>query len=87
MSVKEGKEGRLFLHQVERGAAGRSYGIEVARLAGLPNIVLRRALELLGIFEREGVEVKDIPEPLPQNALKRQVLMFSPESDAVIEEL
>ena len=87
MSVKEGKEGILFLHQVERGAAGRSYGIEVARLAGLPNIVLRRALELLGIFEREGVEVKDIPEPLPQNALKRQVLMFSPESDAVIEEL
>lgn len=87
MSVSEGKEGILFLHQVVKGHASRSYGIEVARLAGLPNIVLRRAFELLAIFEREGFEMKDIPEPLPQNALKQQILLFSPESDAIIEEL
>ena len=77
----------MFLHQVEAGPAGRSYGIEVARIAGLPDMVLRRAFELLGVFERDGVEVKNIPEALPQNALKRQIMLFSPESDAIIEEL
>lgn len=87
MSVSEGSDGILFMHQVERGPAGRSYGIEVARLAGLPDIVLRRAFELLGVFEREGVETKNIPEALPQNALKRQIMLLSPESDAIIEEL
>ena len=87
MAVSEGKEGVLFLHQVVSGPAGRSYGIEVARLAGLPDTVLRRAFELLNVFERDGADVKDVPAPLPLNALKRQIMMFSPESDAVIEEL
>ncbi len=87
MTVSEGKEGILFLHQVVPGAAGRSYGIEVARIAGLPDVVLRRAFELLGIFEKDGLEVKEIPAPLPQTALRRQIMMLSPEADAVVEEL
>ncbi|MBQ6664543.1 MAG: DNA mismatch repair protein MutS, partial [Synergistaceae bacterium] len=87
MTVSEGKEGIMFLHQVVIGAAGRSYGIEVARIAGLPDVVLRRAFELLEVFEREGVETKDIPAPLPQVALRRQIMLFSPESDGIIEEL
>ncbi len=87
MTVSEGRDGILFLHQVARGAAGRSYGIEVARIAGLPDVVLRRAFELLEIFEKDGLTVKEIPAPLPQVALRRQIMLLSPESDAVIEEL
>lgn len=87
MTVSEGKDGILFLHQVVRGAAGRSYGIEVARIAGLPDVVLRRAFELLEIFETDGLKVKEIPAPLPQIALRRQIMLLSPESDAVVEEL
>ena len=87
MTVAEGKEGIMFLHQVVPGPAGRSYGIEVARIAGLPDVVLRRAFELLGVFENEGLEAREIPDPLPQVALRRQIMMFSPESDAIIEEL
>lgn len=87
MSVTEGREGIVFLHQVQEGPAGRSYGIEVARLAGVPDPVLRRAFELLEIFEHDGIEAKDIPDPLPQNALKRQIMLFSPEADAIVEEL
>lgn len=87
MTVSEGKDGILFLHQVVRGAAGRSYGIEVARIAGLPDVVLRRAFELLEIFENDGLKVKEIPAPLPQIALRRQIMLLSPESDAVVEEL
>ena len=87
MAVSEGKDGILFLHQVVKGPADRSYGIEVARLAGLPDIVLRRSFELLEIFEREGFEVKEISAPLPQIALKRQIMMFSPEADGLVEEI
>ena len=90
MSVNEGKDGILFLHQVQEGAADRSYGIEVARLAGLPDVVLRRAFELMEIFENENstkIDHKKISPPLPQIALKRQILLFSPETDAIVEEL
>ena len=89
MKVSENDSGILFLHQVIEGPASRSYGIEVARLAGLPDIVLRRAFDLLEIFERDGINVnlEKIPEPLTQKALKRQIMLLSPESDAIIEEL
>ncbi|HUQ20076.1 MAG TPA: DNA mismatch repair protein MutS [Gemmatimonadaceae bacterium] len=49
-------EGRvLFLHRLVAGGANRSYGIEVGRLAGLPEPVLQRARALLSIFEREQI--------------------------------
>ena len=87
MAVTEGGEGILFLHQVAPRPADRSYGIEVARLAGLPKSVLRRAFELLELFEREGVERSAIPDPLPLTHLREQLTLFSPEADAVVEEL
>ncbi|MDR2529195.1 MAG: DNA mismatch repair protein MutS [Synergistaceae bacterium] len=85
MAVSEGSGGILFLHQVTPRPADRSYGIEVARLAGLPKTVLRRAFELLEIFEREGFERSSIPDPLTR--LHEQLTLFSPEADAIIEEL
>ena len=90
MAVSEGRDGILFLHQVKEGPADRSYGIEVARLAGLPDVVLRRAFELMEIFERENpthINQEKISPPLPQIALKRQIMLFSPEKDGIIEEL
>ena len=47
MRVKEWKGDVVFLHEVAPGAADRSYGIQVARLAGLPQAVLARAEEVL----------------------------------------
>jgi DNA mismatch repair protein MutS len=47
VSVKESAGGIVFLRKVEPGAADRSYGIEVAKLAGLPNEVIARAREVL----------------------------------------
>jgi DNA mismatch repair protein MutS len=87
MAVAEGDDGILFLHQVQPRPADRSYGIEVARLAGLPKPVLRRAFELLEIFEREGFERSSIPEPLPMKHMHEQLSLFSPMTDAVVEEL
>ncbi len=52
MAVKEWKGDLVFLHEVREGAADRSYGIQVARLAGLPSPVIRRAREVLAMLER-----------------------------------
>ena len=54
VSVKETAGGIVFLRKVEPGAADRSYGIEVAKLAGLPNEVIERAREVLA--EHESAE-------------------------------
>ncbi len=52
VTVKETAGGIVFLHTVEAGAASKSYGIEVARLAGLPVGVIARAREVLKLHER-----------------------------------
>jgi len=52
MKVKEWKGEVVFLHEVTAGAADRSYGIHVARLAGLPGAAIARAQEVLEILER-----------------------------------
>ncbi|MDZ7710094.1 MAG: DNA mismatch repair protein MutS [Roseovarius sp.] len=57
VSVKEHDGEVIFLHEVRRGAADRSYGVQVARLAGLPDAVVERArvvLDALEKGEREG---------------------------------
>ncbi|HWA41715.1 MAG TPA: DNA mismatch repair protein MutS, partial [Hypericibacter adhaerens] len=51
MSVREWEGEVVFLHEVVPGAADRSYGIQVARLAGLPERVLARARQVLGVLE------------------------------------
>ena len=57
VTVKEWEGEVIFLHEVRQGAADRSYGVQVARLAGLPQAVIERAktvLEALEKGEREG---------------------------------
>tara|TARA_R100000935_G_scaffold10360_7_gene20704 strand:- start:1188 stop:2222 length:1035 start_codon:yes stop_codon:yes gene_type:complete len=57
VSVKEWDGDVIFLHEVKKGTADRSYGVQVARLAGLPPVVVARAkvvLEALEKGEREG---------------------------------
>ena len=61
MAVGENASGITFRHQVVSGAANRSYGIEVARLAGLPKSVLTRANELLKNFEKNRVIISNAP--------------------------
>jgi len=57
VAVKEWEGDVIFLHEVRKGTADRSYGVQVARLAGLPPVVVERAkvvLEALEKGEREG---------------------------------
>ncbi len=67
MEVKEWKDEIIFLHKVAPGAADRSYGIHVAKLAGLPAGAVARAQEVLGHLEggeRAGI-AKELANDLP----------------------
>jgi DNA mismatch repair protein MutS len=54
MRVKEWRGSVVFLHEVAEGAAGRSWGVHVAQLAGVPSPIVRRAAALLAALEKSG---------------------------------
>lgn len=64
MKVKEFRGDVVFLHEVGSGPADRSYGVAVARLAGLPDEVVRRAGEILKMLEKDGARTR-VVEDLP----------------------
>ncbi len=86
VSVKETGGGVVFLRKVEPGAADRSYGIEVAKLAGLPNEVIARAREVLA--EHESAE-RELTEHLSPGATPppTQLTIFTPISQPVLDKL
>jgi DNA mismatch repair protein MutS len=59
MDVREWREEIVFLHKVKPGAADRSYGIQVAKLAGLPKPVTVRAAEVLALLEKADARASD----------------------------
>jgi DNA mismatch repair protein MutS len=87
VAVKETGGDVVFLRKVEPGAADQSYGIEVAKLAGLPAEVITRAREVLA--EHENAErtatgrlgARDTPPP------PRQLTIFTPLSHEVLDRL
>src|SRR5205823_11239547 len=74
VAIKELGDQILFIRKVEPGAADRSYGIEVARLAGLPLQVIERAREVLKLHEKTEQLVTDELKP----AGPVQVQLFAP---------
>jgi DNA mismatch repair protein MutS len=82
MRVKEWKQDVVFLHEVAAGAGGRSWGVHVARLAGVPATVVRRAGMLLTALEQRAGRITDAaalplfaavapaPVPLAADALR-----------------
>ena len=52
VAVEEQKDALVFLHRVIAGCASRSYGIEAARLAGVPMVVVERARQVLAQVEQ-----------------------------------
>jgi DNA mismatch repair protein MutS len=86
VTVRENATGIVFLHTVEPGAASKSYGIEVARLAGLPNAVISRAREVLKVHERaESQQVRE-SSPTPK-APRVQMTMFTPLSQRIVDRI
>jgi DNA mismatch repair protein MutS len=61
MAVAEDKDEIIFLHRVIKGEANRSYGIEVAKLAGIPKEVIDRASEILKTLENNNDKSNNVP--------------------------
>jgi DNA mismatch repair protein MutS len=83
VGVKESPSGIVFLHNIEPGAASKSYGIEVARLAGLPVAVIERARHVLRQHEkqeRQSVQVETQAEPV-------QLTIFTPLSQRIVDRI
>jgi DNA mismatch repair protein MutS len=76
VSVKEAGDRIIFLRKVEPGKADRSYGIEVARLAGLPPRVIDRANQVLRLHERTERVVTGELSPAPTQPV--QIQLFEP---------
>ena len=90
VTAKETAGGIVFLHTVEAGAASKSYGIEVARLAGLPGAVIARAREVLKLHER--AETQQVGATLSRTAGEMagpalQMTMFTPLSQKIVDRL
>ncbi len=81
MRIKEWQGDIVFLHEVGEGAVNRSYGIHVARLAGLPDAVLTRAEQVLNQLEEKKTHQKPLFDDLPLfSALEKQ-----PPKESVVE--
>ena len=90
VSVKEVGQEIIFLRKVEPGAADKSYGIEVARLAGLPPSVLERARDILKKHEEGEHEISDQLTrsfKRKQTSLENQLNLFVLSDHEVLEEL
>ena len=93
ITVRETKDWITFLRKVVRGGSDRSYGIHVARLAGIPKNVTDRAQQILQILETESTEATQIIEGKKGNTKadqdKRQLPLFewASQNHPVLEEL
>jgi len=92
VSVKETPNEIIFLRHVEPGSASKSYGIEVARLAGLPRSVIERAREVLKKHEQSEHELSERLSPgaansLPGSSPNGQEVLFTPIDREVLEKL
>jgi DNA mismatch repair protein MutS len=91
VSVKETPNEIIFLRHVEPGSANKSYGIEVARLAGLPRSVIERAREVLKKHEQSEHQLSEKLSPSAAEAATNghaaQSVLFTPLDRAVLDKL
>jgi DNA mismatch repair protein MutS len=83
-AVREWNDEIIFLRKIVEGGADRSYGVQVARLAGLPSEVLRRAKEVLAHLEPQ---ISRVAPPEPGQPSAQPDLFETPPSRALMEEI
>jgi DNA mismatch repair protein MutS len=91
VAVKEQGDHIVWLHKLVPGGTDRSYGIQVARMAGIPPEVIARAKEILVSLERGGAratgDVVGKGASIPTTKQKVQLTLFEAENHPVLEEL
>ncbi|MEZ5989339.1 MAG: DNA mismatch repair protein MutS [Planctomycetota bacterium] len=85
VAVREWNDDIVFLHRIQPGGTDKSYGIHVARLAGIPGPILERARAILDRLESEGQR----PDPAATRARDRtrQLDLFRPPAERLLGEL
>ena len=86
IQVKEHKNEVIFLRKIKEGGASKSYGIHVAKLAGIPQTVINRAKYLLSDFMNDK---KPVQKSIDKNSSfeDNQLLLFEKFESAIIEEI
>ncbi len=90
IAVKEEADRIVWLRKIMPGGTDRSYGVEVARLAGLPEEVIQRAREVLSGLEENGASTAGIPSDkavVPARTETVQLKLFDIEEHPVVQEL
>ncbi|WP_093308653.1 DNA mismatch repair protein MutS [Allopseudospirillum japonicum] len=83
LTATEYQDELIFLHQVQKGAASRSYGLQVARLAGMPRAVLQQAARKL-----QELEIQHHPQAdLFQAQIQTATPVFDTQAQSLLEEL
>jgi DNA mismatch repair protein MutS len=88
LAVKEWQDRIVFLRRVVPGAADKSYGLHVARLAGIPEPVVRRAAEVLANLEAQEYDLRGQPRlargpGAPPPPAADQLVLFTPPEEVV----
>jgi DNA mismatch repair protein MutS len=86
VSVREWNDQIIFLRKVVEGAADKSYGLQVAKLAGIPQSVIDRAREVLGTIERKERAMVEATRPAA-GAKAAQIPLFDSAEESVMREL
>jgi len=90
VAVREDEDGIVFLHKIVEGAADKSYGIHVARLAGIPIQVVERARVILETLETDHIDKDGLPKVPPRHSAgssSRQLELFHVVEHPVIDKL
>jgi DNA mismatch repair protein MutS len=89
VAVKEWQDDVIFLHKIVEGAADKSYGIHVARLAGVPRSVNERAKQILNQLEAEHLDEEGRPRIAQRQKSRRrgdiQLTLFAPFEHPLLE--
>ncbi|HUU93674.1 MAG TPA: DNA mismatch repair protein MutS [Phycisphaerae bacterium] len=91
VAVREWQDQVVFLHKIIEGGTDKSYGVHVARLAGVPREVVERAKHILAELEASHLDASDRPRIAPADAgphvRQVQLTLFEGEGAAIAEEL
>ncbi|HXY35936.1 MAG TPA: DNA mismatch repair protein MutS [Planctomycetaceae bacterium] len=88
VAVREDADDVIFLHQIVPGTADKSYGIHVARLAGVPREVVERARVILESLEADHVDEAGrpkVPARTTRPAARKQLTLFQPDNHPVLD--
>ncbi|MEM9878408.1 MAG: DNA mismatch repair protein MutS [Pseudomonadota bacterium] len=85
MQVREWQGELVFLHEVAPGAADRSYGVQVAKLAGMPATVVERARDILSRLEQQARSGQSGPSAAPEKVLADLPLFTAPSVAAPLQ--